>query len=268
MKTIPSIRYFIPSSALAICLLLTQVTVGQESHALEADRPGFSTGTHAAAPGVIYLEWGYRFSFNPRTPIVPYSNLPELNIRVGIFRNLELSLSWDGWNISHPALIEDSTPEHPDKGISVPDFGFKYKLTDSDLFALTLMGNMQTSSRDDKISLDPHLALLFDFQLHDDVKLYGMSKAGLSNQEDDRVLDSAFALGIEYSLSDKMGIFSEFYRSYVPGIVGFGNEAGFTYLITNDLQIDIYAGYGINKAIDHYIGAGIAKRILRSSHRP
>ena len=72
-----------------------------------------------------------------------------------------------------------------------------------------------------------------------------------------------YTIAYGYSISDKVGTFLEIYGD-LPENSHFNHfwDAGFTYLIDNNFQLDISGGTGISQNIqDIYISAGISFRI-------
>jgi hypothetical protein len=67
---------------------------------------------------------------------------------------------------------------------------------------------------------------------------------------------------MDMSLQDKLGAFLEFYGSWPElGASTHAVNYGLTYLILDDLQLDISSGGLVDEATDYFIGLGISGRI-------
>ena len=78
----------------------------------------------------------------------------------------------------------------------------------------------------------------------------------------DRSFQLSGAAGSGWSLTEKLGTYMEYFGIFREDNGPAHNfNGGFTYLISRDIQVDIYAGVGLNeRADDLFIGAGFARR--------
>ena len=78
-----------------------------------------------------------------------------------------------------------------------------------------------------------------------------------------REFSGQFAAGASRSLTDRVGVFIEYFND-----IPFDSEidaqhavdGGLTFLLNDDVQLDINAGAGLNSATDNFVGVGIAMR--------
>jgi hypothetical protein len=211
---------------------------------LIADRPGFSAGTHAVTPGVFYLETGYQYSFAKGDN--NFSNLPMLNFRTGIISNMEIFIGWDGLTVTHA---------HRETELNFPTAGMKYRLLKSEDFNLTAMGTLGFSDNG-KISADPAVALLWDYELASRWELFGIVQAGYEEKR----FSPQWAVGLGFTTSDKTDVFLEYYNTISQANWMQGLEFGLMYFLSNNIQLDIYGGYGLHDDLDHYVGLGFSRR--------
>jgi hypothetical protein len=210
-----------------------------------ADRPGYSTGTHAVTPGVFYLETGYELTFAKGEK--NSSDLPVLNFRTGIISNMEIFIGWDGLSFTHAPLNSE---------LNLPSAGMKYRLYTSDDFNLTAMGTVEFS-RNGKLSAAPAAALLWDYELASRWELFGMLQAGYEEKQ----LDTQVVVGLGFSISEKTDAFLEYYHIMYPGSTSMqGLEFGLLYFLSNNIQLDIYGGIGFHEDLNHYVGLGFSRR--------
>lgn len=233
---------------------------GSQPVNLKADRPGFSTGTHAVTPGRLYLELGYQYSFNARNEFLNYSEIPDLNIRIGIADKLEMFVMWDGWSISHNGSEATNTGNGTEPGL--PGLGAKYQLIRADGYNLTLLGLLEGTDARNSFSADPAIALVWDFELSARFELFGLAQGGSEAAAGGNNLSTRFAVGLGFAISDRLESFAEYYNIAYPGrgeAFG-GSEFGLMYLLTPEIQLDIYGGYAFSREMDHYSGLGISRR--------
>lgn len=209
------------------------------------DRPGFSTGTFTVKPGDIYLEIGYDHSFGKE---IKSSALPVTNIRFGILQNFELFIGWDGW-ISHGNNFSN---------VELPSLGTKLGLLETESFNLTMLGLIPFSYESGSLSVEPALGLVWDYELSDRLELFGLCQGGYV----DNTAELLFAVGLGIALNDRLDTFAEYYNMGYPSLslLLHGSEYGFMFSISENIQVDVYGGYGFSPDVSHYFGMGISKR--------
>lgn len=244
-----------------IMLGLVCGTVSAEDGAIAPDRPGLATGTHAVSPGVVYVEMGYQYAFNRTGEDVATHTLPQLVLRTGITDKIELDIIWDGWNQDH---MSGSDSERSAADVTI---GGKYQLHQSDLYNLTLMGLLslpvgEAPSTSDEV--EPLLGLLWDYNLTESAQLFGVIQANwLENEDNGSYTESQLAIGVGFGHTDKLSSFIEYYAAF-PSEASLPEEhiinGGLVYLYTNDIQLDISTGAGLNDDTGHFVSFGIAMR--------
>jgi hypothetical protein len=221
-----------------------------------ADRPGFSTDTAVLARGCQQLEWGYQFS---RDDGSSDNTLPLLLYRVGVGDALELRTGWDGISFMRSGGADSHASNDP-------TLGAKLRLRDGDGLKLSLLaqvtlpvGSKSTSSG----GVDPSAALLWSHDLSESTTLSGaFTLASISSPGAGRSLQSAFAVDIGRDFGHGFGGFLEYADSDQDG-VGFTQtlDGGLTWLIADKLQLDVNAGFGLDRrAGDTFVGFGAAWR--------
>jgi hypothetical protein len=221
-----------------------------------ADRPGFSTDTAVLARGCQQLEWGYQFSRDDGTSD---STLPLLLVRVGIGNALELRAGWDGVSF----MRTDGVSSH---AANDPTLGAKLRLKDGDGLKLSLLAQVTLpvgSTSASSGGVDPSAALLWSHDLSENTTLSGaFTLASISNPGAGRNLQSALAVDIGRDFGHGFGGFLEYAGSDQDG-AGFTQtlDGGLTWLIAGKLQLDVNAGFGLNRrAGDSFVGFGAAWR--------
>lgn len=230
---------------LAIVFSLTTGNLSAQPEAITPDRPGAAEGTHAVTPGHFYIELGYQYSFRDKHKM---SSVPDITFRFGVVDRVEMFIFWDGFHILHKGEDTDT---------DLPGMGGKYRLLMNHKFNLTLWGAVGFSEIHD-FAAEPALAVAWDYELTDNLEIFGTAMSGYAES----YFDFLFVVGIEKELSEKTAVFAEYYFTD-PGMnqLFHGTEFGIAYLLTNNIQLDAYGGYGMSEEIEHYIGFGLSKRL-------
>lgn len=247
--------------ALAIFLLgALQANALADSGPISTDRPGFSTGTYTVKPGRMNVEFGYQYALNTHGVDQSTQTIPQLDLRLGFSEKSELDLLWVGWNIN------DTNGQSSDSSVADVSIGGKYRLRRGEEYNLTLLGLLSLpvgSSPSSSDNIDPLLGLLWDYSLADQISLFGVVQSSSFKFEGARAYDAQLAIGASFTLSTKLKTFIEMYGIW-PSEAQIDDEvvidAGFTYLLGNDLQVDINVGLGLNSDSDSFAGLGIAAR--------
>jgi hypothetical protein len=248
-------------------LVTFQSTAYAQTNPIIPDRPGFSTGAYTVKPGRIYLEFGYQYSFNNHNMDTSTHTTHLSNLRVGIIKKIEFDLLWDGWNIDYQ---EDSNPETSVADASV---GGKYWIIEVDKFNLTALGLLSLSvgsSPSTSGHVDPLLGLLWDYSLSSSVSIFVNLLANSDVTKGDRNYSIQPIVGVSFCHTSRLGTYLE-YNSDIPLHTGGASEpgsssvqntinGGVTYLLTDDIQLDINAGVGLDSETDNFIGTGISIR--------
>ena len=241
--------------------------------ALTSDRPDQTESAETVVPGAAQFEVGWTHAEEDDEGFdLSTDAFPQTLIRYGLAENLELRLGFDGYvwqDVEEPAgeSVEDD-------GAGDSEIGFKYKLWNEQgrrPQTAVLVGTSLPTGEDPFSSerLDPSIRLAFAHTLSDALSL-GYNVAGIWETEQDETGDRDTTASIAYSaalgiaLTHRAGTFVEFFGS-VPtdeGKPANSFDAGLTYLITDNLQLDVLGGAGVSEAADDwFIGAGVVYRI-------
>ena len=248
-------------------LVAFQVTVDAQTNPIVPDRPGFSTGAYTVKPGRLNIEFGYQYSFNNHNTDTSTHTTPLSNLRVGITNKIEFDLLWDGWN------IDDQEDSNPETSVTDASVGGKYRIIEIDKFNLTALGLLSFpvgSSPSTSGHIDPRLGLLWDYSLSNSMSIFGNVLANTDVTKGDRNYSIQPIVGVSFSHTSQLGTYLE-YNSDIPLHTGESSEpgsssvqntinGGVTYLLTDDIQLDINAGVGLDSETDNFIGTGISIR--------
>jgi hypothetical protein len=239
---------------------------------IETDRPDFTEASSTVGRGRIQLEAGYTFISDRNSGLRSHSHsYPEALLRIGMFADwFELRL---GQNFSNNRESSQGISSEFSGGEDLY-IGCKLALTEQKQAwpetALILQMNVPTGHPDLRAgAVLPGLNYLFGWEVIEDCFDAGGSLQA-NRAEDDAghlyvELAQSFTVGI--SFTERLKMYTEWFAFYPTSALSaaIGPEhylnGGFTYLVTNNFQLDIRAGLGLNRAADDFFaGTGFAVR--------
>jgi len=243
---------------------------------LVTDRPDFTESTVTIPRGRAQLEAGYTFTYDKEKDVRTKDHtFPELLLRVGLADDLELRIGWAGWSLAREMTHEPSragrrvSVESRDNGGTDMSLGLKFHLLDQDGwvpdFGVIVAADLPTGAGGKTSGdVDPFLGLLWAYDLTDRWALAGNVNLAVPTSERGRFFQTSASVSAAFALTDELGAYVEYFGFY-PNDRGadaaHSLNGGFTYLITDNFQIDVLAGFGLNEeADDFFAGAGFAWR--------
>lgn len=243
---------------------------------LVTDRPDFTESTETVSPRWFQLEGGYTFTYDREDDQRRREHAaPELLLRAGLAERVELRLGWAGY--AWTELHEDAARgggrtrgrEDWSQGAADVSFGLKVKLVDQAglrpdfgviVQATAPSGSPGYSSGD----VDPEVKLLWAYELTERFSLAGNVNLGVPTEEAHRFVQSSASVSLGMSVAERIGAYAEYFGFY-PNAHGSDCahylNGGMTFLITEDFQLDVRAGLGLNEeADDFFTGVGFAWR--------
>lgn len=222
---------------------------------ISAERPGFASGPVPLERGLNQIEAGYQYN---KDGSIDVHNLPQLVFRTGLGDNLEFQAAWSGHtDIDFPGGSID--------GLSDLTIGFKTQLRDNnDALDLGLYGGLSLPIGDSAFSsdaVDPTVGLFWTYAQTDEPTIFGTFVASSATISDDRELIGGASIGMGFSIDTQLGAYIEVFSLFGAGAPAHNANGGFTYLVNDDLQLDIEAGFGLSdNAGDFSFGFGVARR--------
>jgi hypothetical protein len=236
---------------------------------LVADRPDFSEGTETLQRGHFQLEGGFT---SARVDDEDSQSLGEILLRVGLGDRLEARIGAGSYTRVDGPGGDFSGFEDPTLGVKIrlsPDSGTLPPLRP----AVALLLNATIPAGDDELTADewiPEAKLALAWEV---TERFGLSAnlnwalpPGLSGggDLDERFHQFSGSLSGGYSFTDRIGGYLEYYGYTEEEEDGPGTHylnTGISYLISNDLQVDLRYGRGLNDPDpDDYVGFGAAVR--------
>jgi hypothetical protein len=238
--------------------------------ALVTDRPDQTESSGTVRPGFIQFEFGWTHREDNEGPDVTSDSLPETLMRLGVTDYLELRFGFDGY------VWEDTRGVGTDEGAGDTEIGVKWKLWEeagrrpqTAILTGTSLPTGQAPLSSERF--DPSIRLACSHTLTETLGL-GYNLTGLWSTEEDARGDRDTTASIAYSvvlgiaLSERTGTFVEFFGDAPTGSGKPANslDAGLTYLLAHNLQLDVLGGVSLSEAADDwFIGAGVVCRVPR-----
>lgn len=272
MKTSPKSYISMKSFRNSFCFIsfgfVSFTLLSQENQPLEpliTDRPDATESPIAMPKGFFQLETGAIFeSFDDQSVKTETFTYNTTLLRYGLLNNLELRLGWDfiegntsingqqlddvtsGFN---PLLLGFKTTISEEKGL-LPTIGF--------LGHLYLPFTASTDYRPETTGVDFRFS--FSNTLSDRSSLsYNL---GARWRDDSPEAAYLYTLAYGYGITDKFGVYAELYGDFPEdNKANHLWDAGLTYLINNNFQLDATVGTSFTKGQDILLSAGFSYRI-------
>lgn len=240
---------------------------------LVTDRPDQTESAVVVPRGVVQLELGgaHAFDGSGADAATRLVNLGSALLRIGVAPPLELRIGFAGW---HRAAPEGAPALH---GFGDLDVGAKLVVAEGAGLspAVALIGSLTIPTGHEAFRAsgpDPSFRAALAHELPGDIGLgYNLgalwtTETDLAGRESLRT-DLLYTLTLGRGLTDRLGGFVEGF-----GLLGVGDgrpswhalDAGFTFALRANLQLDTSAGVGLSDAAeDWFVGAGLSLRIPR-----
>ena len=243
---------------------------------LVTDRPDFTESADAVPRGHIQLEMGYTFTHDREgRERTRDHTAPELLLRIGLVDDFELRLGWDGYSwqdqlfdVQRDSGFRLSVEDHI-QGSNDVSIGLKYKLFEQEGARphLGVIAELSMPSGTPEFSagdVEPAAILCWAYDLDERWALAGNVGVGAVRGESNRFAQATSSVSLAYALSERWGSYAEYFGIY-PNADGsdcaHSVNGGLTYLISDNLQVDLRVGAGLNEeADDFFAGAGFAWR--------
>ncbi len=237
---------------------------------LVTDRPDFTEASSTVGLGVAQLEFGYTYTLNDDGGVRDIGHsIGEPLLRYGILADwLELRLA------VFPVSNNTATggTRTTTNGLEDMYLGLKIGLTPQEgwLPEMAIIPQATVPLGDRVLSNDevlPGANWIYSWEVNDVISTGGSSQFNRARDEttSDTYTEFAQSWTVAYSLTDRLGAYTEWFAFFPSGAVSAKPEhyfnGGFTYLLTDNIQYDVRAGMGLNGAADDYfIGTGLSIR--------
>lgn len=228
----------------------------QAQESIQTDRPDQTESPSLTPKNFLQIETGLLYEKTAGSSEA-YSH-PTVLWKYGINDNFELRM-----------LTEFNTEKSEDENFSGPaplTLGFKAKLTEEKKFLpkISFIGNLTLNKTGAKPFQTPYPAPAFRFLFQHTLSENWSMGYNLGAEWNGESPDATtiYTLSTAYSLTDKLGGFVEIY-GYLNQFESADHrfDAGFNYLITDNLQIDASSGIGLSQiSPEYFLSCGISYR--------
>lgn len=220
------------------------------------DRPDFTESAVVVSGKTLQIESGLEYVDYKTSEELSY---PKALARIGLGQNLEVRLGILGWT---NVTIDNKSENYFNDFI----LEAKYQITDTDakipvsvlLVSKLPTGDEEVSSNEAEVGLKIATAFSINDFIGLGINVGAISVDNAGNREILSLASASMGIGIV----DKLSAFIETYVNVPQNDVWMPIlDFGFTYLINSDIQLDLYAGKGLNDYTpDFFIGAGFSFR--------
>ncbi|MBB6459271.1 transporter [Flammeovirga kamogawensis] len=258
---------------LSIYILITFIffsinVKAQFSETISSDRPGQSFTATTLGRKVVQVQTGFNFSNEDSDSTPKKSQLSTTFFRLGITETFDFEALVNWRSIRGDVGAKDSLFA---QGLSNVQLGFKYQLLENNGWvpSLAFQGRLITKL----VGKDyerKNVGMVYNMASYHQLKSwlsvtmnYGLVLPGESSGTDDLGIEGYYVpatLNFAFAVTDKVGAFVEMYGNLNYFRPGF--DAGFSYLVTNNLMFDIYGGFNNTKVIDTwFVEGGLSYRL-------
>ncbi|QDT29194.1 hypothetical protein Enr10x_45430 [Gimesia panareensis] len=236
---------------------------------LQTDRPNFTSTSVTVGKGVTQIESGYTYMKSNETgQDVRYQSFGEFLFRQGILAD------WLEFRVGFSPLQQTAqigSYQNSTFGTDDLDLALQFALTPQAgiLPEMALIVSMSVPTGSPAFTshqVEPGVDLIYAWQLNDFLSV-AASTQGYGNVDDSgsSYLEMAQSCSVGYQLTKSLGAYTEWFALIPSGARTARTEhyfdAGFTYLINNNVQLDMSAGVGLSEAAaDFFAGAGLSIR--------
>ncbi len=252
---------------LAIIIASTAFVYAQdETPELITDRPDQTESSAVVPLGSLQIETGFLME-NRETDFFNLNSFAYNTtlLRYGLRENFELRLGLE--YLGEEVEVKSADSSYSFSGLSPVYTGFKVKIADEDGWKpeIAFLGGLVlpfTANEDFKPEYTAaNIRFAFAHTLSDRLSIgYNL---GAEWDGESAVPGYFYSLALGIGITDKIGMFAESYGLITEeGEAEHLVDAGITYLLLPNLQLDISGGLGMNEeAIDNFISFGLSYRI-------
>jgi hypothetical protein len=237
---------------------------------LASDRPDFTETSCTVGRGVNQLEMGYTYFNNRDGGNESQSHsYPELLLRAGMFADwFELRVGWSyssGYEAFDVLTRSTSGAEDLYTGVKLgltPQQGIWPEM------ALVPQTTIPLGGANSDEAVLPGMNWLYGWDIFEWLSMAGTTQVNMAvdDESQDKFLEFAQSWTFGYTLTESWGAYTEWFAIVPSGAETIQTEhyfdAGLTYRVTNNLQLDVRIGKGVSSnALDYFAGTGIVVRM-------
>lgn len=233
---------------------------GQEEQPIFTDRPNTTDAISLIGPGTFQIEAGVLSQWDKEEGIeYNWITSPNLSIKYGLTKWLEMRVLTNYLTLKEESEIID----HQVSGLTPITLSPKIRLMKQRFWVpaaslatnFTLPGTGKDAFQNEKLNYGFRLLLEHVFN-----NKFSWSHGFGADWDDSRETTWAYSSSFAAVVTDKLGAFVELYGYFARDIASSHNfDGGFTYLVSNNLQLDTSLGLPLNEnAPNFFISFGAA----------
>lgn len=240
----------------------------QFSETISADRPGQAFSPNAVGNKVFQTQTGIDGGgFKDKK--VDYQAqqkggfiLPTTFLRFGLSKHFEINSAW-AYGFNRNTVGQTSTN---DNGLALATLGARFNITEGKgkIPAVGMLLTFKLPILSPAYTIDyvaPAVLIMAGTSIND--KLSVLLNFGIDYSGNDAQPNWIYVANLSYSISPKVGTFIENYGHFNDNDFWNYWDAGISYLVNNNLQLDIYGGAGYNQnSLDYFTSIGFAWRLV------
>lgn len=263
----------------AVFVLLSQNLFAQE---ISTDRPDRTESSETVGKNKFQIETGIEYSslkYENAELIFPDASrlvtdiktytitAPTTLLRYGLTDKIELRLEID-FDVNHSKIGNiDSLSDNSKLSLNAPQVSAKFLLYKGQGWKpdFAIIGGVKIPNVGDELKQVKHFIPEFTLAFNNDItsKLSVGYNLGIEWNDEMSDQDMFSSVSFALQLTPRIGSFLEYYGNFPKTGNDYDNniDAGFTYLINKNFQIDIYGGLGLSKISNDFIlGSGLSYR--------
>lgn len=250
--------------AVAIYFGLLQLSVAQYSETIISGRPGQALPPYAVGKNIFQIQSGIQFDHSESEGDFEMQGYALNNfLRYGITETFELNSTLE----LRDNEIELNNNDLDQQGVSIWSLGLRYNIFHGEKvlpdigFQFSL--GLRAVSEDFKADhTAPAFSIILLKNISDRLSLDGNVGASWDGFDPDPQWN--YIANLAYSLSGKVGVMAEVFGSTRDENADVFADFGLGYLVTDNLQLDIFGGFGKNDLTDSaFLTTGISWRTGR-----
>jgi hypothetical protein len=235
---------------------------GQTSEVIRSSRPGQSFTPYTVGNSVLQIQSGLNINGFDESVETDGDGLLFVTLgRFGITETIEVRTEFQ---LAHDELtLQDM--KTTSSGLSAWSIGMRFNILDPEDTRKPALGfqfdlNLNVASEDYKADyISPKLLLLHSQSLSSRLGL--TTNWGVIWNGNDASPRGLYTFALTYALDDKWSLLLENYGEVEDGDFDSRFDTGIGYLLNNDLQLDLGAGYGKNDGVsDYFLDFGVSAR--------
>lgn len=252
-----------------------QDTPAEPAPELVTDRPDQTESPAVVPAGFVQVESGFTLTVDEEgifeTRVLEG---PGTLVRVGLGHRTELRVGWAGWIEEEVEADDARFGTRTTDGVGDGELGAKVRLREEvgAIPETALLVGVSIPAGDDELSsdrFDPAVRLSFAHTLTERLGLgynLGMEWSSEPGERGVRETHSrlVYTVALGAPVSERLGAFVEVFGAEpvdAPGGSEVSLDGGFTYLLRPNLQLDLFAGAGLNEGTPDWLaGAGVSYR--------